>query len=355
MNRKLAIIIGLQALLIIMLFWVLVFYGKDEYEAYSQSQEEEIETPQRVLEKEGQSIITVPVAAQKNSGISTAKLASSQYQNSGIHYGSVVSIDTLIEAKARLNLAKAEADLARAGTSANIEDFKRLKLLNEDNKNVSDRVVQTAESLVKADIARIKNADTNVQTIQKTIQLQWGDTLAKLVTDQSLPEHLAGLLSRKYVLVQLSLPNALKIPAKDAKINLQSLGDSATIIATYVAPAVQSDMSNYGATYFYSAPADRLRVGMRVKTESTSHQEKTQSSGVIVPNAALVWYGGKPWVYLKQTAESFVRKPMNADNEVAGGWFNTTGFNADDEIVVSGAQLLLSEEFKYLIKNENDD
>ena len=125
--------------------------------------------------------------------------------------------------------------------------------------------------------------------------------------------------------MQLSLPNELKAPAQDAKINLQSLGDSTTITATYVAPAVQSDMSNNGATYFYSAPADRLRVGMRVKTESANNQTKTQSSGVIVPNTALVWYGGKPWVYLKQAADSFVRKPMNADNEVSGGWFNATG------------------------------
>ena len=29
--------------------------------------------------------------------------------------------------------------------------------------------------------------------------------------------------------------------------------------------------------------------------------------------------------------------------------------NVDDEIVTNGAQLLLSEEFKYQIKNENED
>ena len=76
MNRKLPIIIALQALLIIMLFWVLVFYGKDEYEAYNQSKEQEIESPQHVVEKQGQSVVNVPAAAQKNSQISTEKLSS---------------------------------------------------------------------------------------------------------------------------------------------------------------------------------------------------------------------------------------------------------------------------------------
>ena len=45
MNRKLAIIIGLQAFLIVMLFWVLVFYGKDEYEASTHRSDDKIEAP----------------------------------------------------------------------------------------------------------------------------------------------------------------------------------------------------------------------------------------------------------------------------------------------------------------------
>ncbi len=40
MNRKTAIIIALQTLIIIVLFWVLVFYGKDEYEAAMGESEE---------------------------------------------------------------------------------------------------------------------------------------------------------------------------------------------------------------------------------------------------------------------------------------------------------------------------
>ena len=72
MNRKLAIIIGLQAFLIVVLFWVLVFYGKDEFEALTQQTEEEIETPSRVVNEEGMTIITISPATQKQSDISTS-------------------------------------------------------------------------------------------------------------------------------------------------------------------------------------------------------------------------------------------------------------------------------------------
>ena len=354
MNRKLAIIIALQALLIIMLFWVLVFYGKDEYEAYNQSQEQEIESPQHVVEKQGQSVVNVPAAAQKNSQISTEKLSSTDHQTNMTYYGTVVSIDALIDAKAKLTAAKAEADLAHAGTQTNLQDYQRLKLLNDDNKNVSDRAVQNAETLVKADLAKIKSADTNIQTIKKTIELQWGDTLAKLVTDNKLPAHLAALLTRKNSLVQISLPADSIAPTEGTTINLQNMSSAEPVTATYVSPALLSDSTNSGATYYFSAPAQHLRIGMRVKSQTISN-EKNQTQGVVIPNSALVWYGGKSWVYVKQNAENFVRKPVSADNEVTGGWFNATGFKADDEVVVSGAQLLLSEEFKYQIKNENED
>jgi hypothetical protein len=45
-----------------------------------------------------------------------------------------------------------------------------------------------------------------------------------------------------------------------------------------------------------------------------------------------------------------------AENGSENGWIVPKGkINVDDEIVTNGAQLLLSEEFKYQIKNENED
>jgi len=42
--------------------------------------------------------------------------------------------------------------------------------------------------------------------------------------------------------------------------------------------------------------------------------------------------------------------------EIDGGWIIKEGIIIEnDKIVVDGAQLLLSEEFKYQIKNENED
>jgi hypothetical protein len=358
MNKKLALIIGVQALLIIALFWVLIFYGKDEYEAYQNSHEDEIATPNRISEKDGINIVSLSYATQQNSGITTAKLVSSNFAGTLKSTGSAIAIDSLIEAKANYLRTKSEVALARAASGNNSQQYQQLKMLNEDDKNVSDKVVQDALAAVNADKAKITAAQLQLSNLQNAVKLQWGETLATLAFSDKLPAHLANLLNSKNILVQVSLPPESPTPSAGSSLNLSPLNSSSTIKAIYVSPAAQSDATGYGKTFYYSAPADQLRIGMRVNVEAAS-SATASNSGVLIPNQAIVWFGGKPWAYFKQgknTAgeDQFARKPIITDTEVAGGWFNQD-LDENSEVVASGAQLLLSEEFKNQIKNENGD
>lgn len=354
MNKKLTIIIALQALLIVTLFWVLVFYGRDEYEAYRAEQQEEIESPSRVSEKSGINVVSLPPATQQNSGITTAKVSSAQFQGTIKSYGNVVSIDSLTEAKARALSLKADIALARAASASNMQQYQRLKALNADDKNVSDRAVQEALAAVNADNAKITASESQLKNLQTSMRLQWGEVLSALAFDDKSALHLANLLERKNVLIQVSLPLNITTPKAGSSIHVAPLNESiAPIKALYVSPATTSDSSGFGKTFYYSAPAESLRIGMRVNVE-TGTNGNGSANGIIIPSNAVVWYAGKPWAYFKQGEDQFVRKPISADTEVATGWFNQ-GIDANSEVVVSGAQLLLSEEFKYLIKNENED
>lgn len=352
MNKKLTLIIVLQAILIIALFWVLVFYGKDEYEAYQAEQEEEIESPSRVTEKQGINIVSLPPATQQNSGIRTARVTAASYQGEIKSFGNVIGIDSLIEAKASYLTLKTNANLARAASSQNMQQYQRLKTLNEDDKNVSDRAVQEALAAVNADKANITASELQLKNLQNSMRLQWGEALAKLAFNEKLPPHLENLLNRKNVLIQASLPLSNATPKAGSSIAVTPLNESSSPIkAIYVSPASTSDSNGFGKTFYYSAPADQLRIGMRVNVEAAASDS---TNGIIIPSSAVVWYAGTPWAYFKQGNDQFVRNPISADTEVEAGWFNQ-GLDANGEVVVNGAQLLLSEEFKYLIKNENED
>jgi hypothetical protein len=83
-------------------------------------------------------------------------------------------------------------------------------------------------------------------------------------------------------------------------------------------------------------------------------QASSSLKGVLVPNQAIAWHGGMAWIYVKTKPDTFLRKPVASDIELDNGWFDNS-LTPGTEVVIRGAQLLLSEEFKFQIKNENDD
>ena len=352
-NKKAAIIIGLQTLLIVILFWMLVFYGKDEFEDFRVVQEEEIESADRVTVADGISIVSLSSAVQKNSGISTAKVKTTSYQDEIKSFGMVMPVDSLMEAKTDIANLKTQLAASYTSNKQHSAQYKRLKALNADDKNVSDLAVQQAQALVNNNNASTRSISLQVKNLEASIKLKWGTLLANAALGKQSSRLFNNLLSRKSALIQISLPFNTSDPKAGDVIEVTPLNSTKPIKATYVSAAATSNSNGAGKTFYYSAPADSLRTGMRVSV-SASVSNSNVSDGIIIPSSAVVWYAGTPWAYFKQDNDQFVRKPISADTEVDAGWFNV-GFDEDSEVVIKGAQLLLSEEFKYLIKNENDD
>lgn len=355
MNRKLATIIALEAFLIVMLFWTLVFYGRDEYEDYIQSAlEEEIDTPNRVISEQGMAVVTLPQAAQEQSGIVTIKLDDSHHISALSTYGTVVNIDSLIEQRNRYLTARAEANIARASLTNTQQEFNRLSVLNKDNRNVSDRALANAEAMLKADQAKLNAAESVAKNMRDGMGQQWGEALASQATQNSESSTFNRIMQYKDVLIQVTLPFGTPTPKAGSSISVSPAGNAEKAIqAQFVSASPQTDAAMQGETFYYRAPADTLRVGMRVSIKINNSKEPAK--GVIVPRSAIVWYGGLAWVYRKADKDRFLRTPVSTENETEDGWFNHAGLKAGDEVVTRGAQLLLSEEFKYQITNENDD
>ena len=355
MNRKTLTIIILQALIIIIMFWLLVFYGKDEYEAYSQEeQEEEIASPPRVSSENGAAVVTLPTETQRQSGIVTSPLRAAHYQSTLSAFGTVVNLDAYSELRTRYLAAKAEAGVVRASIVNSQKEYQRMLQLNRDDHNVSDRAVAAAEAAWRADEARLAAAETAAASIRDTIRQQWGETLAAWATQQPAGEALQRLLQHRDVLLQITLPFDARMPGKEAALMIEPVGASGKATrATFASAAPQTDAAIQGETFFYRASSDNLRVGMRIAAHLV--QSGKAAAGTIIPASAVVWYGGKTWVYQKQSEERFIRRQVSTEREADDGWFDAGNIKSGDEVVTSGAQLLLSEEFKYQITNENED
>ncbi len=159
-------------------------------------------------------------------------------------------------------------------------------------------------------------------------------------------------MSGRQVLAQLSWGAEEGDPPTTIKLT-QAGGNARPIVAHYLSPALQADSEVAGRTFWYRAPGAVLRVGMRVA--AMLENDTGARNGVSIPYTAQVWHGGKAWIYLKRGDGNFERREVATQDSTGDGWFNGAPYKPGDLVVVSGAQLLLSEEFRYQIKDENDD
>ena len=79
-------------------------------------------------------------------------------------------------------------------------------------------------------------------------------------------------------------------------------------------------------------------------------------SGFIIPASALVWYLGQAYVYIQIDDELFKRIRISQKKLVSTkSYFIQQPLQDGDMLVSTGAQMLLSEEFRGQIPAEEDD
>lgn len=354
MNRKIQTLIILQSVVIVVLFWMLVLVGRDEFDSRFRAAPVQTASAKTEVE-EGAAVVRLSRKAQEKSGIRSVELVETVFRPTARTYGMVVGIDALLDLRGRYLGALAQANVARAALENSQREAERLRLLNRDDRNVSDRVAEAAEAQARGDAARLAAAETQVAALRDSLRQQWPEPLSGWAVEPHSPEGLQKLMDRREVLISVALPDSLPAPSRENAIDLVLPGGGKPLQAVYVGPAPQTDAFLSGRSFFFRAPAAELRTGMRVTVRQRSGAG--MRTGVIVPAAAVVWYAGKAWVYEQEDSddEEFVRRQIPTDNETESGWFVADIFEAGDRVVTSGAQLLLSEEFKHQIKNENDD
>ena len=366
MNRKATMVIAIQAILIILLFWFMVYFAKDEFETASSNGTEDGINSTSLLssnsaEDKGAATLLLSKASQQQSGIKTIALSSTQHQASTASFASVEAVDSLLEMRTRYLTAIADSNVIRSSMANKQQNAQRMQLLNQDDKNISDSAVQEAWASLHAEQAKLSASQTLAKGIRDSMHQQWGSVLTDWATQANPKQDFLSLLHFQAVLIKVSLPFDAS-PNATSVIQISQIGGQAIAKATFVSAAPQADTALQGKTYFYLAPAKNLRAGMRVSARLDS--QKQSSKGVIVPHEAVVWFANQAWVYQKLAADKpgsdkFVRRLISTEVEIESdtisGWFNTAGFVAGNELVSSGAQLLLSEELKYQITNENDD
>ena len=312
-----------------------------------EKKEEAIKTPSRVSLQNGQTIITLDPETQSRIGITVAFPKAITARKQTTAPAVVLSAQELVTARNNYVAAQTALEKAEASLQVTKQESDRLKALYEDNQNASQRALQSAEGSLRSGQADVQAARQDLALQAAALRQSWGDVVGKWVVED--PPPLDRVFDQREFLVQVTLPVGA-VSAGPETVSLELPGSEyaqAKLVSAFprVDPRIQGASFLYLAqNHFALAPGlnvtARLPVGGLVR-------------GVLVPRRAVVRWQGNAWVYEELSPGHFVRREIATDTVLANGVLVSGSLSPGHRIVTTGAQALLSEEFRSLIQPED--
>jgi len=284
-------------------------------------------------------------------GVETVTLVETSFFPESKALATVVDLRPMLALQARHNQALAALNVANVTERAVAAELARLKMLAKGTGSVATKNVNYAEADLRVAKATLQGLSFDLQAIHDEVLQTWGDVIASWILTEDSTEW-QRLLSRQDSLLLVTLPIDLSLATEVSFIRIARDGSRQQARKAYfVSPALATDQVIQGETYFFKTASGKLRTGMRL--DAWLPQGEKPLNGVFIADEAMVWNDGQAWAYVKLEDDLYQRRSLLSGLTVVGGIFMTDEFSAGETLVMRGAQMLLSEEFKWQI--EGDD
>ena len=285
-------------------------------------------------DESGRVVIKMDEETQRKMGLLVAKPRLARINPELKGYGKVLDPTPLAALMTELASAQAAAAASQA-------EFLRLKGLATQG-NASESKLQTGEAAALRD-------QLAVQSAKERLILAWGKGVAE---QTNLPAFIQPLTAEAGVLVRIDLPVGETLPEAPQGARLVTMaGNSGPAQFLGTTSSVDPQTLGRGAMLLHQPNTLRLMLGEAV----TGYLELPGQpvTGVLVPNTAVVRAEGQGWVYVKTNgSDAFTRTHISLEHPVEAGWFVQEGITTNQDLVITGAQTLLSEELKSSLKTD---
>lgn len=289
-------------------------------------------------------------ALWQKSGLRMTQLKAAEYQPEQIAFGQAIDLLPLLAIRdqyvtAQTNLSSTEANYSQAQ-----QDMTRLRELYR-NEVVSTRKLQKHQSQWLVSGAQYHVNRYRLESLKNSALLQWGPTLSSWIFDTHSTQF-SNVLQQQKTLLTIDLPSGQNRTemAKGIYVHPAGLRQHA-YPAALVSPSPKIDSNTQNKRYFYICQKF-FPSGTRVIAWLP---QQHVLSGVMIPASSIVWRLGQAYVYIQTENDQFARRPITNPINTGTGYFIQNGLSRGEHLVTSGAQMLLSEEFRGQIPDENDD
>ncbi|MGY2049792.1 efflux RND transporter periplasmic adaptor subunit [Methylobacterium sp. JK268] len=302
----------------------------------------------RAVVEEGRTIVKLTAEERRQIGVETVSLRADRHREERQAYGSVVDLARVTDLTNSYASAKAQLLTAQARLEVSRSAYQRAKALGPYATAVQ---LETAEGTFRTDEAALAAAESQLRTLAATAQQEWGPVLGRAIVERA--PLVTRLIERERFLVQVTLAPGESVGAPPATAFAEVPPQSARVTLDYVSPATRTDQRIQGLSYFYTVAGDSgFLPGMSCLAFVPTARAV---AGVAVPEDAVVHWQGGAWFYRSVGPDAFARHPLKADTPIAADAFVVAGLPEETEIVLRGAQALLSEEMKAQIRVSGDD
>jgi hypothetical protein len=289
--------------------------------------------------------------AQELAGISVSALEPARFQAEFLAYGKAISIQPLLDLHHRYLATLAEREQANAKFKQAEQAFNRQQDLYKQGISAK-RHLQEQQAQWQTDKALLNATQFQDQAILDEALLNWGNPLASWALSLHA-EKLTSFLTGQQTLLQITLPSHHSAPENLRTIAVEVSGDrSKAQAAELIAIAPQTDGVSQGISYFFRTSGKTIKTGMSVSAWLPGQSQ--QQEGIIIPKSAVCWSMDQAYVYQKNTDNTFTRRPISPYNSSQNGYFVNHSFKPGDLIVTTGAQMLLSQEMRGSIADDDD-
>jgi multidrug efflux pump subunit AcrA (membrane-fusion protein) len=135
-----------------------------------------------------------------------------------------------------------------------------------------------------------------------------------------------------------------------ASLLVQPVDRRASAPARLMGPALEVDPLTQRPAYYYRLEHTWPGLAVGLPVVASVPVGPSQPGSVIVPASAVVQWEGLTWAFVQREPGAYARVAVPLDRPVPQGWAVHSGIAAGDEVVITGAEQLLSEEFRAQVK-----
>lgn len=265
-------------------------------------------------------------------------------------------------------LMQAQGDISEltAHLAAAKSSYESKRRLNKNENVVAERSLEEAESIVKADEAKLQTAKETVRLLEGAIgdgeagrmplKIEKKGKVTAIASQTGEAVESGQLLvrvddySRLIARVSLPLGGAMNAEPTSAVIRLSD--SDITYLAQIIGSVASDSATQSGQTYLLAVDNEKSFLTPGQFVQAIFELPGDSKSGQMIPSSAIVHYAGLTFVYVKTGEEQFTRREINRDLPIPEGWCSAFDASENQPVVTVGAGSLLSEELRAQIEAE---